>query len=94
MIVFDLKCSQDHVFEAWFQDGETFDEQSEAGLVECPICNDTEITKGVMAPHVSSATRRKGDDASLSPRAKGAARTMHVLGELRRQVEEKEVMIC
>ena len=88
MIVFDLKCSRDHVFEAWFQDSGTFEAQAGAGLVECPVCNDTEITKDVMAPHVSSVTRRKSDGLSPVPQAMSTARTMHVLGELRRQVED------
>ena len=31
MIVFNLRCGGDHVFEAWFKDGATYDRQSAAG---------------------------------------------------------------
>jgi len=33
MIVFDLKCRRDHIFEAWFPDSASFAEQVESGKV-------------------------------------------------------------
>ena len=45
MIVFDLKCGNNHIFEGWFEDSGAFEEQSEAGMISCPVCNDTFIAK-------------------------------------------------
>ena len=53
MIVFDLLCqSGGEVFEAWFQSNSDFEDQSARGLVECPYCASTDITKAPMAPHI------------------------------------------
>jgi hypothetical protein len=45
MIVFDLQCSDDHVFEGWFEDGKAFDDQKKKNLISCPVCNDTNVFK-------------------------------------------------
>lgn len=63
MIVFDVSCSNDHVFEGWFKDSESFGEQVEAGAVSCPVCGDTKVRKALMAPNVAGI--RKGKDDAL-----------------------------
>ena len=55
MILFNLRCSKDHQFEAWFKDGATFEKQSKAGEVSCPVCGDGKIVKAPMAPRIASA---------------------------------------
>lgn len=70
MIVYDLKCGQAHIFEAWFGSSSAYDEQNAAGLVACPICGDSEIAKAVMAPNVAA----KGNQGpALPPEAMKAA---------------------
>ena len=59
MILFELKCSKGHFFEAWFKDGKSFERQAKQGKVECPMCEDSKITKAPMAPAVTSSKRRK-----------------------------------
>jgi hypothetical protein len=55
MIIFDLRCApQGHVFEAWFASSSAFAEQSETGLVACPLCGSAEVTKAPMAPAVGA----------------------------------------
>lgn len=49
MIVFDLECSNGHVFEGWFDSLESFEEQNKKDLVCCPFCEDSNI-KRVMSP--------------------------------------------
>ena len=49
MIVFDLECSQGHVFEGWFDSLESFEGQNLKDLVNCPSCNDSQI-KRIMSP--------------------------------------------
>ena len=53
MILFDLLCAEDHVFEAWFLDSETYESQAASGVIECPVCGDTRIAKALMAPNVA-----------------------------------------
>ena len=53
MILFDLKCQQDHGFEAWFRDGATYEAQVSAGDIACPVCGDTLIAKAPMAPRIA-----------------------------------------
>ncbi len=45
MIIFDLKCSNGHVFEGWFEDAKAFEKQCRENLVTCPVCEDTDISK-------------------------------------------------
>ncbi len=55
MIVFDLQCAGGaHVFEAWFGSTSDFEAQQARGLIACPLCNDTQVMKAVMAPNVSA----------------------------------------
>lgn len=62
MIVFDLTCTASHVFEAWFANSSAYEDQKARGLLMCPICQDTDVTKAVMAP----AVPRKGNSLSLA----------------------------
>lgn len=49
MIVFDLKCSEGHIFEAWFNNTESFEEQKAKGMISCPYCSDKLVGK-VISP--------------------------------------------
>ena len=60
MILYNLKCPQNHSFEAWFKDSGTYDKQAKRKHIECPVCSDTTIEKAIMAPRLSSTTRKKG----------------------------------
>ena len=53
MKVLDLECSQQHVFEGWFGSEDEFQGQLSRGLVECPMCGDTHITKRLSAPRIN-----------------------------------------
>ncbi len=64
MIVFDLKCGAGgHIFEAWFSNSGAYEEQRRKRLISCPLCNDTKISKAIMAPNVGP----KGRDSLPSP---------------------------
>ena len=53
MIVFDLRCLEGgESFEAWFGSNADFDRQVERGLVRCPVCQSSRVTKAPMAPLV------------------------------------------
>lgn len=75
MIVFDLQCEDSgDVFEAWFSSGADYDDQSARGLVQCPVCQSTRVTKAPMAPRVPLKS-----DRDSSPLAQLAALQAAVL---------------
>ena len=45
MIAYDLRCGSGHSFEGWFEDDKTYREQKKGGLIACPICNDTDVSR-------------------------------------------------
>lgn len=53
MIKFALLCARGHEFHTWFQSSEAFDTQVKSGLVLCPLCQVTEVTKAIMAPAIA-----------------------------------------
>jgi len=70
MIVFDLKCSDGHVFEAWFASSAAYAEQKAGGLVACPMCGSGDIDKAVMAPNIGAKGSQSG---GVPPEAMKAA---------------------
>jgi hypothetical protein len=51
--VFDLQCANSHLFEGWFGSHDDYDAQQARGLVSCPMCQDTTITKRLSAPRLN-----------------------------------------
>jgi hypothetical protein len=50
MIHYQLRCSQSHGFDGWFNDSASFEKQSSLGLIECPECGGTDVERALMAP--------------------------------------------
>jgi hypothetical protein len=69
VIVFDLKCSGGHVFEAWFGSSESYAEQQAAGLVACPICGSGDVAKAVMAPNIGAKGNQRASAPAPAPSA-------------------------
>ncbi len=80
MIVFDLKCGDGHVFEAWFRDGAAYEAQASAGEIVCPACGDTAIAKAPMAPNVARG--------APAPEAASKGEAMGILRAVREHVEK------
>ena len=85
MIVFDLKCGQAHVFEAWFGSSTDYEEQRARKLVQCPICGDEDVGKAVMAPRLGS---KVVEDTSL-PVATGPAPDVKAMLAAMAQLQSK-----
>jgi len=87
MILFDLKCAKDHVFEAWFKDSASYDDLVVARRLVCPVCGSKRVAKAPMAPRL--AMGRAAEPAEAAP-----GRKMAVMGhtkaleEMRRHIEE------
>ncbi len=45
MIVFALQCAHNHRFEGWFASGDDFDSQQRRGLLTCPTCGESHVSK-------------------------------------------------
>lgn len=45
MITYDLICKNGHNFEGWFDTCSDFNSQLEAGLLSCPVCGNTCISR-------------------------------------------------
>ena len=58
MKVLNLACSQQHLFEGWFESEDDFVAQCGRGLVECPVCGDASITKKLSAPRLNLGAAR------------------------------------
>jgi hypothetical protein len=84
MISFNLRCGKDHVFEAWFKDGKTYDRQARQGRVSCPVCGDSTIEKAPMAPNIASGVSRKPSQGG----AGRAAELRETLNKLRTEIEK------
>jgi hypothetical protein len=67
MILFELRCSQGHAFEAWFRDGAAYEQQAAAGAISCAVCGDGSVSKALMAPAVATGA------AKLDPEQAAAA---------------------
>ncbi len=60
MILYDLRCRKNHVFEAWFRDSAAYNDQAEAGEVACPTCGSKKVAKAPMAPRLARGGLSRG----------------------------------
>lgn len=90
MKVLNLQCARGHGFEGWFASHEAFDTQLASGLVECPICSDTAITKLLAAPRLNlgSAKPSAQTPAVHSTENSPEARWMRAVREVMAQTED------
>jgi len=51
--VFDLQCEFGHVFEGWFASHENYETQQAKGLLSCPVCESTQISRKLSAPRLN-----------------------------------------
>lgn len=64
MKVYNLACPMDHRFEGWFASEEDCLAQQDKGMLACPICDSTEITRMPSAPHIAKSGSSKEMSAS------------------------------
>jgi hypothetical protein len=59
MIHYALVCNKGHNFESWFPDSAAYDKQAKRGIVTCPHCGSAKVEKAIMAPRLSSASKKR-----------------------------------
>ena len=101
MKVYNLSCPLEHRFEGWFASEEDCLDQQGKGMLACPICDSTEITRMPSAPRIAKSSSMKGSPVSAlstdvvqaSPEASGGlsgevmALTGNDHGQLEAQVQ-------
>lgn len=85
MIRYALICDHDHGFEAWFGGSADYDDQAARGLVECPVCGSTGVSKQIMAPAVAGT---KSSGTAPDVQAKMRTMMMEAAREVRAHVEQ------
>ena len=89
MIKYEMKCSNNHRFEAWFRDSDSCDHQARHNEVDCPFCGDTQVSKAIMAPRIAKGRRSGSGEAQDKAREQAmAAAVIENIRKLRRHVEE------
>lgn len=84
MIKYALRCANAHEFEVWFNSMAAYDEQKSAKLLRCPVCDDAEVEKALMAPSVVTTKGKEQsrpeatDDAPAATPTPAPDRRAHV----------------
>ena len=82
MIKYTLKCAEGHDFESWFDGAEAYEKLETAGLLSCAVCGNSEVSRALSAPQVSTARSKEG------PLSKPMSTAEQAMAELRKHVEE------
>src|SRR5258705_1607168 len=106
MIVYDLTCSAGHAFEGWFDSGDEFARQKEAGLVACPVCDGIDVERlpaakvrvakaqrpAPASSSTSSSTRSSTSSSTIPPATRDAIAGLspELLAKLREVVRNTE----
>ncbi|WP_234196628.1 MULTISPECIES: DUF1178 family protein [Pseudacidovorax] len=67
MKVLNLRCAHGHGFEGWFGSEAEFETQRDGGQIECPLCGDKAIVKGLSAPRLNLGAGREALPAEVQP---------------------------
>ena len=59
MIVYDLHCKDGHRFEGWFASAKDFSSQKRRGLLSCPSCGGSEISRALSAPRLNMGAQEQ-----------------------------------
>lgn len=90
MIKYALICDADHEFESWFPDSASYDKQVKRGLVACPFCQTTKVSKAIMAPNVARKDKDRlavaNDDEAAPAPAAAPAQNIALLDEQQQQL--------
>ena len=77
MKVYNLACPLSHRFEGWFASEEDCLAQQDKGMLACPICDSTEISRMPSAPHIAKSGSSKDTPTSTELTVASSAETVH-----------------
>ncbi len=89
MILYDLTCPKEHLFESWFRNSTVVEKLIKAGEVSCPVCGSKKVQKAPMAPRIGKSSVREetpsNDQTELRAAMESATKA---LTELREVIEK------
>ncbi len=92
MIRYALVCKAGHEFESWFASADSYESQERRGLVACPSCGVTRVSRAIMAPAVARRDRDRPAPVAAPPVAEApqveAPAPVAVLDEKQRALRE------
>ena len=65
MIKYNLKCECGNFFESWFSSSQEYELLLKKKLINCIYCQSTKISKSVMAPNLSSKTKKNYENKKI-----------------------------
>jgi len=80
MIHYDLRCGGGHTFDGWFRSSTAFDQQAAAGLLECPVCSGTDVSRAIMAPRLSRGAAAPSQEAPAETKSVSVPESRAVTG--------------
>ena len=87
MIKYTVRCGEGHEFEGWFKDSASFDVQSLAGDIECPMCGNVDVVKAPMAPSIAKKGRVTPNQTEARAR-EVAEKILEAVNTMREHVED------
>ena len=76
MILYSLVCDQKHTFDSWFRNSTAYDRMAEAGVLSCPLCGSSHVSKALTAPYVSTRGRLRERERSFDADGSGTNETV------------------
>jgi hypothetical protein len=87
MKVYNLVCHLNHHFEGWFASEADANTQQENGLLTCPICESTEVSRLPSAPRIAKHGRQ--ESVSVNADAPEVGNSMVLSGVEQAQLQAK-----
>jgi hypothetical protein len=87
MIKFALVCGTGHEFESWFRNGAEFDRQAKRGLIVCPQCESSAVSKAIMAPRLSRSDGKSEPQPNVALIDEKEKLLRAAIRELRQKIE-------
>ena len=73
MICYSLICSENHEFDSWFANTDTYKKLKSQGFLSCTVCGSLNVEKAIMAPNIlmkgQNETKEKKIASSPSTKA-------------------------
>ena len=78
MVIYDLVCDEGHAFEGWFKNADDLGAQQKNGLLTCPYCDSSTVSKVITPPKVG----RKSNSTSTQSLDSSASKGMSISGKV------------
>jgi hypothetical protein len=93
MIRYRLRCRDGHEFEGWFANSAAYDRQARRGLISCPECATSKVSKAPMAPNLATRSGANRSEAArplaLSRQSAVRRELLELMRRIRREVEAR-----